>query len=299
MSEDILSKYGTTPRQWNVEELRAAAEQYPYFVAPDIEAADAESVKEEAELQRVCQRIALSVGARDALERVLGDYGTDFDNFYPDMETPALSTNDTIDTFLDKFGNTSDKETDLLTRMIFTPTAQSDDWFQTEIAAANRAEEEAAAAPVHDATAERIDAFLNSGTDFREEIKAKTEEETAAQAPKPVAKPESKPAAQSESKPTTAADKAAEPTSAPTTAPTAAAADKTAKPVRQEPKEESGAPSLMESLARVMIKNGNYAKALEIITELNLANPKKSIYFADQIRFLKKLIKNQQKLNNK
>jgi hypothetical protein len=285
MSEDILSKYGTTPRQWSVEELRAAAEQYPYFVAPDIEAADAESVKEEAELQRVCQRIALSVGTRDALERVLGDYGTDFDNFYPDMETPELSTNDTIDTFLDKFGNTSDKETDLLTRMIFTPTAQSDDWFQTEIAAANRAEEEAAAAPVHDATAERIDAFLNSGTDFREEIKAKTEEETAAQAAKSVAKPESKPAAQSETKPTTV--------------PTAAAADKTAKPVRQEPKEESGAPSLMESLARVMIKNGNYAKALEIITELNLANPKKSIYFADQIRFLKKLIKNQQKLNNK
>lgn len=282
MSEDILAKYGAASRHWSVEELHHAALQYPYFIAPDIEAADAESIKDEQELQRICQRIALSIGTRDALERVLGDYGTDFDNFYPDMEAPTLSTNDTIDTFLDRFGNSSDKETDLLTRMIFTPTAQSDDWFQTEIAAANRAEEkqEEAPAPVHDATAERIDAFLNSGTDFREEIKAKTEEETATTPANTAAKPAG-------TKPTAPAVKPAE-------------AKPVAKPVATtEAKEESNAPSLMESLARVMIKNGNYTKALEIITELNLANPKKSIYFADQIRFLKKLIKNQQKLNNK
>ena len=50
---------------------------------------------------------------------------------------------------------------------------------------------------------------------------------------------------------------------------------------------------LSETLARIMIKNGNYRKALEIITELNLKNPKKSIYFADQIRFLNKLIQTQ------
>lgn len=39
-----------------------------------------------------------------------------------------------------------------------------------------------------------------------------------------------------------------------------------------------------------LIKNGDYQRALEIITELNLNNPKKSVYFAEQIRFLKKLI---------
>ena len=50
-----------------------------------------------------------------------------------------------------------------------------------------------------------------------------------------------------------------------------------------------------ESLARMAIKNGDYVKALEIITDLSLNNPKKSIYFADQIRFLKKLILNQSK----
>lgn len=57
-----------------------------------------------------------------------------------------------------------------------------------------------------------------------------------------------------------------------------------------EERNHSHSSCLSESLAKVMIKNGNYQKALEIITELSLNNPKKSIYFADQIRFLKKLI---------
>jgi len=51
-----------------------------------------------------------------------------------------------------------------------------------------------------------------------------------------------------------------------------------------------------ETLARIYIKQGRYSKALEIIKRLNLNYPKKSIYFADQIRFLEKLIIN---TNNK
>ncbi len=49
-----------------------------------------------------------------------------------------------------------------------------------------------------------------------------------------------------------------------------------------------------ETLAQIYIKQGRYSKALEIIQRLNLNYPKKNAYFADQIRFLKKLI-----LNNK
>ena len=41
------------------------------------------------------------------------------------------------------------------------------------------------------------------------------------------------------------------------------------------------------------IKNKDYKTALEIFKRLNLNNPKKSIYFADQMRFLKKLIYNE------
>jgi len=47
-----------------------------------------------------------------------------------------------------------------------------------------------------------------------------------------------------------------------------------------------------ETLARIYIKQGNYSKALEIIQQLSLHNPKKNAYFADQIRFLQKLIIN-------
>lgn len=56
--------------------------------------------------------------------------------------------------------------------------------------------------------------------------------------------------------------------------------------------------SLSEALFKLMVKNKNYTKALEIITELSLNNPKKSIYFAYQMRFLRKLIKNQESKGN-
>ena len=49
-----------------------------------------------------------------------------------------------------------------------------------------------------------------------------------------------------------------------------------------------------ETLAQIYIKQGRYSKALEIIQRLNLNYPKKNAYFADQIRFLQKLI-----INNK
>jgi len=50
-----------------------------------------------------------------------------------------------------------------------------------------------------------------------------------------------------------------------------------------------------ETLAQIYIKQGRYLQALEIIRQLNLHDPKKNVYFADQIRFLEKLVINSNK----
>lgn len=60
----------------------------------------------------------------------------------------------------------------------------------------------------------------------------------------------------------------------------------------QEEEEEDSC--FTDTLAKIYIKQQRYAKALEIIKKLSLKYPKKNAYFADQIRFLEKLI-----INNK
>ena len=66
----------------------------------------------------------------------------------------------------------------------------------------------------------------------------------------------------------------------------------------KEPEEEENEEILddesyfTETLAKIYVKQQRYSKALEIIRKLNLKYPKKNAYFADQIRFLGKLIIN-------
>ena len=65
-----------------------------------------------------------------------------------------------------------------------------------------------------------------------------------------------------------------------------------------EEKSNQGAPEKIslddsyftETLARVYINQKRYDKALEIIRSLSLKYPEKNIYFADQIRYLEKII---------
>ena len=64
----------------------------------------------------------------------------------------------------------------------------------------------------------------------------------------------------------------------------------------QRPEEVSNSEVLTETLAQIYIKQGKYDKALEIIQRLSLKYPKKNRYFADQMRYLRKLIENN---NNK
>ena len=67
--------------------------------------------------------------------------------------------------------------------------------------------------------------------------------------------------------------------------------------IAQNDEIEVGGEFFTETLARIYIKQGRYSKALEIIRRLSLENPKKNAYFADQIRFLEKLVINNNKKN--
>ena len=292
----------TTQQVFGNEPLSAATlqqihERWPWYVYADLQALE-QGIVSGKEAQELRTRIALAIGDREALMRVL-DPDADFADFYPDMQPVKLTTNDTIDAFLNRFGTPGDHETDLLTRMIFDSGARaplSDD-----------AAEEAASAvaePAPDATATRIDAFLATSRQPARvpEALRHLEEEAEAPAETPAAaalNTLSSPAASS-------AQAAAQPSAAKPSAPPlntlstlnslnslSAPSAPSAPSAQTRPK----ASSLSVSLAAMMIKNGNYPKALEIINELNLANPEKSIIFADQIRFLRKLIKIQEHQN--
>ena len=89
--------------------------------------------------------------------------------------------------------------------------------------------------------------------------------------------------------------------------PATAADDEAAVTVEETPKEPETIRQpivqddslLSESLAKIYIKQRRYDKAFEIISGLSLKYPEKSIYFADQLRFLQKLIINQKYLKQK
>ena len=65
-------------------------------------------------------------------------------------------------------------------------------------------------------------------------------------------------------------------------------------PVSQNNDEEELSPEYFtETMARIYIKQGKFEKASKIIERLNAKYPKKNRYFADQMRFLEKLMLNQ------
>ena len=73
-----------------------------------------------------------------------------------------------------------------------------------------------------------------------------------------------------------------------------AVVEKEPEPSQPRPAKAPAGSLLSESLAKIFIKQRNYRRAYEIISSLNLNYPEKSIYFADQLRFLSRLIANQE-----
>lgn len=226
----------------SAEEALTISKRYPYFINPLISA-----LPEADNEQRLifCRRISTAVDSELALRKIFGLDSTDLQRFYPPLTPEAMTTDDTITSFIEKFGESEKSPaTQEAPEPLVPVIPQAGDYAAT-------LEDTLPAANVSDETSDVIDSFLGTMPP-----------------PKPRRRRREQPV-EDKGKPTEIAE----------------TAEKTTV--------DSSA--LTESFAGIMIKNGNYEKALEIITQLSLNNPKKNIYFADQIRFLKKLILNKSK----
>ncbi len=161
--------------------------KYPYFIHP-VAMALRKGVADPEEERRLRRIVAANVGDIPSLRIILGIDPEEFASFYPDLNAPDLTTDDTISSFLSRFGREE--------------------------------------APLPQAAAEILDSVSE---------------------PQPAEKPDPLP-----------------------------------------PTEQN---------AYILIKKRDYQGALEIIKQLSLNIPEKSIYFADQMRFLRKLILNEARKN--
>ena len=195
--------------------------------------------------------IALNTADPSAAAMFVDLDGDDWANIYPAAEAPqAPATDSAIDTFLNTYGHTSPGEEALLEKLIFNPTPD-----YSEVLAAEEQKAAAVSSPEpadEDVAAPAADAQSAAIDAFISSHPA------APQAHKPNPEPEPEP------RPKTEAHKV--------------------------PQQHAPKTTLSESLAKIFIKQGRYERAYEIISDLNLKNPEKSVYFADQLRFLQKLI---------
>lgn len=241
------------------DELSQFAESYPYFTVPAICALRDKVPMTSVQRTEIISRLAISSPDRAAVSDLIDDDAMQFLNFYPEEEENGMTTNDTIDTFLNTFGKADSREVDALTKMIFNPTP--------DYASVLAAEEQRSVPTSSDLDEQNVDE-----QDLR--INRFIAEKKQVGVTIPVSHT-------SEDVIESAKEKSDKLTNS--------------EPIKVLPPQEVENSSLTESFAKVMIKNRNYSKALEIITNLSLNNPEKSIYFADQIRFLQKLIINEHK----
>lgn len=263
----------------SAELVGAMAAGCPSFTVPAILRLRRAQSLSDAERAELRQRVALCASDLDMLYDLIGRPDADGEPFYPPepvVETPDTDT--TIDTYLELYGHGSDPREDaLLERMILNPTPEYAAVLEEEYG-------HATAAPADDQD-RLIDAFLEEERESAPLLRNIPEKPDVAEAPAP----------EIATLDDVAVEVAAKATPQPSTSPVPAPAPEPATPPRPrresltEPRDDS---SLSESLAKIYIRQGKYDKAYEILSHLNLNIPSKSSYFADQLRFLQKLILN-------
>lgn len=244
--------------------VRSMDLKYPYFAIPALLKLRASGqLPEQKELERLYVLMGVGLqpsGADPAID--------DESSFYPPAEPrKAPSTTTTIDTFLATYGTEDPSETATLEKLIFNPVA---DYSQT---LARERKEEALPSPVP--TGNSHDDMINRFILSRQGMTADDADPADGAVPLEAPAPPRPPAPAEGRHP-----------GLPSLLPTEGAQGRCPTPPDNS--------LLSESLAKIFIKSRRYERAYEILANLSLAFPEKSAYFADQMRFLRKLMLNEQ-----
>ena len=248
----------------SISDVEKLMKEYPFFTLPAVTLLQREGQAIPADTRRrLMEQVALNTPEPSGLAMLTDSDAPTWANFYPAEKKKPVSTEDVIDTFLATYGHSSPKEDALLERLIFNPPADY---------SAILAEGDSDALPVAPAAADNSqDALINSfilKNSTRDTIKNSVQDTPADASPDTTA---------------SSVETVSSATPAPSGIPTPSD--------HPTPVTESNADtSLSESLAKIYIRRRRYDKAFEIIHNLSLKNPKKSVYFADQLRFLRKLM---------
>lgn len=247
--------------------------RYPFFSIPSAAPGEEPSLRD-----------VVTAPSREALARLQGnEEASRFDDFYPEGKGAATpTTTAAIDDFLNTYGHRSQEEDQLLERLIFNPVP---DYAQ------QLAREEEASLPqdpggLLSASAggpipaeglspeARLNRFIlshrhgsNPPTPDKETETSTTEETEKNPYPPSGARIQSE-----------------------------ARAGNRLKEEKKAPGPTPPDGLLSVSLAKIYIKTRRYEQAYEILNGISLRFPEKSRYFADQLRFLRKLIINERRL---
>lgn len=268
-----------------LSDVERLMKDYPFFTLPALTLMQREGSAIPAETRRrLLGHIALN--APDVASFVaLADADRDtWADFYPAEQPKSVTTDNVIDTFLATYGHSSPEEDAMLERLIFNPTA--------DYSALLANEEETSMPEQPDAADDSQDALINSFILKHRHPSTPESSSSPSESPSPSDADTSSPLSPAPVETPGHVDlptSPSEPPSEPVETPLEVAVP-TDHPVAVT--ESPADTSLSESLAKIYIRRRRYDKAFEIIHGLSLNNPKKSVYFADQLRFLRKLMLN-------
>lgn len=259
---DLAHALTDTSLPVTMADVEALGSEYPFFTLPAVMMLQrGGETLTEAEKTMLLSRIALNAPDAATLVMLSDPACSEYASFYPPVRPREVTTDDVITTFLNTYGHSDPAEDALLERLIFNPTPDYSTLLSME-------EEESIPEPVDPSDTSNdalINAFILGHKDGSRIL-----------APDASDAPVDEAAAGSHEAPAAPGPVVREVAAAPAPADT----------------------SLTESLAKIYIRQKRYDKAFEIIHTLSLNNPKKSAYFADQLRFLKKLMLNRGMANN-